>query len=81
MKLVRATIMKCRPDIVVLQETKKESISNRLVKWSVDRDLSKWCAIPTVGTAGGVLCAWNPKSLETSQFRLSLRILILMLVG
>lgn len=56
-RLVCAAILKCCPDIVVLQETKKDSLSNRLVKWTVGLDLSKWCVTSVVGTAGVVLCA------------------------
>lgn len=55
-RLVRATILQSCSDIVVFQETKKEVLSNKLVKWTVGSDLSKWFVIPAIRSAGGSLC-------------------------
>lgn len=59
-RLVREAIMKSSPSVVILQETKKDSINNRLVKWTMGALLSKWCVIPSCGLIGAILCAWNP---------------------
>lgn len=59
-RLVRKTILSCNPDVVLLQETKKEELPCWFIRWILGPDLSEWCLILAVGTVGGVLCAWNP---------------------
>lgn len=59
-RLVKEVIRSCNLDVLVIQETKKEEMSSRLVKWILGSVLSEWCVVPMVGTTGGILCAWNP---------------------
>lgn len=63
-RLVRAAIQNCSPDFMVLQETKKEEISDRLVRWSVGPVLSECCAVPAIGTAGRILCLEGTRSMS-----------------
>lgn len=61
-RLVKEAIKSCNPDVLVLQETEKEDMSCKLVRWILESDLSEWCVVPAVGTSGGILCTWNPSS-------------------
>lgn len=53
-RLVKVAIRSCSSDVVVLQETKKEELSSRLVKWILGLELIKWCVVLAVGTTGGI---------------------------
>lgn len=66
-RLVKEAIKSCNPNVVVIQETKKEELSGRLVRWILGPDLVEWCVVPMVGIVGGILCAWNPSSVSHSD--------------
>lgn len=44
-RLVRAALQKCKPNIVVIQEMKKEEVFGRLVRWTLGPKLSNWCVV------------------------------------
>lgn len=49
-----------KPDLVILQETKKEKIVPHLI-WSLaGGDLYAWIDDPAIGVSGGLLLLWNP---------------------
>lgn len=66
-RLMKEAIKSCNLDVLVLQETKKDKMSNQLVRWILGPDLSEWCVVPVVNTTGGILCAWNPSSVCHSE--------------
>lgn len=57
-------LIKFKPDLIVLQETKKEIMQDRLVRSAIGPFLSEWFALPTIGTSGGILLARNPKAIK-----------------
>ena len=46
-------------DIVCLQESKLERISDQIFRNGGENVLTDWCSLPAVGTAGGKLIGWN----------------------
>jgi exonuclease III len=57
--VVRCVISSTRPDIVCLQETKKEAISQRMVMSTLRADFDCFLVLPADGTRGGILLAWK----------------------
>lgn len=57
--VVKDLLCRANPDIVILQETKLDSIDRRLVKsiWSSKR--IGWMALDAQGSAGGILLMWR----------------------
>ncbi|KAJ9687803.1 hypothetical protein PVL29_013847 [Vitis rotundifolia] len=55
------------PDVVMIQETKKEKCDRRFVGsvWTV-RD-KEWVALPTCGVSGGILIIWDSKKLSSEE--------------
>lgn len=62
--------MKFKPDVVLLQETKKAFVDGRMVRSSVGNLLSEWTALPAVGSTGGILVAWNPLMIKVVEVKL-----------
>lgn len=59
-RLVRECMANYQPDLILLQEIKKESMLDRLVKSAVGSIALEWMALLAIGTARGILLAWNP---------------------
>lgn len=67
---IKAIIYKYCPDIVLIQETKKETIDRKCLAsfWgSLDHN---WTAIPSIRAAGGLLIAWNTDFFELVQLNM-----------
>ena len=63
-RAIKKTICKVDPDIVVLQETKREEV-NRLLVGSLWRSrFKKWIVLPAVGSAGGILIMWDVRRVK-----------------
>lgn len=58
-----------RPDIVCLQETKKEEISRWMVLSTLGIDFDEFAVLPAIGTRGGVLVAWKGRSCKNLGMR------------
>jgi exonuclease III len=54
---VRSVITSTRPNIVCLQETKKEAISQRMVMTTLGADFDNFLVLLVDGTRGGILLA------------------------
>lgn len=54
---VEECLSKCNPSILILQETKKEDLSIKLVKSPVGPKLLDWCVLPAIRTFGGIIIA------------------------
>jgi exonuclease III len=48
-----------RPDLVCLQETKKEAISWRMAMSMLGADCDDFVVLPAAGTRGGIIVAWK----------------------
>lgn len=69
-RLVKECVSNFLLDIVLFQETKKEVVGDQFVRSSVGASLSEWCALPAIGTSGGIFLAWNPNVVRKKDFRL-----------
>lgn len=47
---VKAAIQNYGPDLLVIQETKKEEVSCKMACWTLGFDPSEWCYILAIGT-------------------------------
>ena len=56
---VRDMVLSTRPDLVCLQETKKEAISRRMVMSMLGSEFDKFIFLPAQGTRGDILLAWK----------------------
>lgn len=56
-----------RPCIVCLQETKMEIVSPEVVTHSLGNKLDNFYYLPTTGTRGGILLAWDASVVTLSQ--------------
>lgn len=50
--------------MVLLQETKRSQIDEKFVRSCWYRDKLDFLAVDSVGTAGGLLCIWNPDAFQ-----------------
>jgi len=55
----RPMVNSINPDVVCLQETKKEAISGRMVISMLGSDFDQFVVLPADGTRGGILLAWR----------------------
>ena len=58
-RVIKEMLCREKPDIVILQETKKETIDNKLVSslWGIR--FKEWAVLPSVGRSGGILMIWD----------------------
>lgn len=79
-RFVRECISKYNSIVTMLQETKKDTMLQKLVKSSMGPKFSEWCVFPTIGTSGGILIAWDPLEVRKvdeimGNFSLSIRLI------
>lgn len=57
---IEATFHKFGPDIMRIQETKKEFVDSKLIRslWGIYS--CEWTFIPSISAVGGLLIAWKP---------------------
>ena len=62
-RVVKDFLRSENPDVVMIQETKKEKCDRRFVGsvWTVRN--KDWVALPTSGASGGILFIWDSKKL------------------
>lgn len=60
-ELIKDILCKEKPDIVVFQETRKESIERKLMGsvWGVR--FKDWTFLPSIGRSGGILMVWDTR--------------------
>lgn len=51
-------------DIVCLQETKKDNFDNQFIKKICPGNIDAFEFLPSVGSSGGILMAWNSRLFE-----------------
>ncbi|RVW29923.1 hypothetical protein CK203_100289 [Vitis vinifera] len=66
-KVVKDFLRSEKPDVVMIQETKKEECDRRFVGsvWSARN--KDWAALPTSGALGGILIIWDSKKLRREE--------------
>ena len=58
-RAIKEIICKADPDIVVLQETKREEINRSFVGSIWRSRFKEWLVLPAIGSAGGILILWD----------------------
>jgi len=66
---VRMLVQSIRADIVCLQETKMEGISQWFVLSTLGPDFCHFVFVPSVGASGGILVAWKQALGTAGNFR------------
>ena len=58
-RAIKQVLCKVNPDIVVLQELKREEVSRTFVGSLWRSRFKEWLVLPALGTAGGILIMWD----------------------
>ena len=66
-RAIKETICKVNPDIVVLQEIKREEVSRNLVGSLWRSRFKEWLVLLAVGTAGGILLMWDVRRVNVKD--------------
>ena len=66
-RMVKDFLRSANPDVVMIQETKKEKCDRRFVGsvWTVRN--KDWVALPASGASGGILIIWDSKNLRSEE--------------
>ena len=57
--VIKENLLKMRPDIVLLQETKKEILEEKMVGSLWKARNRSWVALSSVGSSGGIVIIWD----------------------
>ena len=66
-KVIKELLCKEKPDIVILQETKKEKIDNKLIGSVWGARFKEWVVLPYVGRSGGFLIMWDVRVVRGTE--------------
>ncbi|XP_073021415.1 uncharacterized protein [Primulina eburnea] len=58
--LIRAVLAKEKPELIVLQEIKREVVDRRFIASLWKSRFVEWVTLPAVGRSGGILVMWDP---------------------
>ena len=66
-RMVKDFLRSANPDVVMIQETKKEKCDRRFVGgvWMVRN--KDWVALPASRASGGILIIWDSKNLRSEE--------------
>jgi len=78
-RAIKALIGKESPDLVVLQEVKRESVNRGFIGSIWSSRFKEWILLPAIGKAGGLLVVWDSRRLSVSEnlvgdFSISVRV-------
>lgn len=65
--MIKDILKKIGPDMVVIQETKKENFDRKDVSSIWGSKFKEWVFLPSLGRSGGMVVVWNTKSVEVSD--------------
>ena len=66
-RAIKKVICKINPDLVVLQEVKRETIDRAFVASIWRSRFKEWVFLPAVGRAGGILVLWDVRTLKIKE--------------
>ena len=66
-RAIKKVICKVNPDLVVLQEVKRESIDRSFVAGIWRSSFKEWVLLPSIGRLGGILIIWDVRSLKVNE--------------
>ena len=61
---IKEVICKEDPDLVVLQEIKKENVDIRFVGSVWRSRFKEWLLLPSIGRSGGILLMWDTRKIK-----------------
>ena len=64
---IKEVICREDPDIVVLQEVKKESVDRRFVASVWKSRFKEWLLLPLIGRSGGILMMWDTRRVKITK--------------
>ena len=78
-RIVKRLLCRVNPDLVVLQEVKREVADRQLIGSLWKSRFKEWLLLPSVGRAGGILIIWDVRSVRVidslvGEFSVSIRI-------
>lgn len=62
--VIRESLKKIKPDIVILQETKKEALDEWVVGSVWKARFKNWISLPSIGRSGRILLIWDARTVE-----------------
>ncbi|CAL9004761.1 unnamed protein product [Prunus brigantina] len=68
--VVKDQLLRLNPDIVILQETKKEVFDRRLAAGIWGSRFKEWVYAPSRGRSGGIVVMWNSQTISISDFEI-----------
>ena len=66
-RAIKKVICKVNPDLVVLQEVKRESIDKTFMASIWRSRFKAWVVLPAIGRSGGILIIWDVRSLKVKE--------------
>ena len=67
-KVIKSVVRKQKVDLLCIQETKIQVLSDRVVKSLGSGRFLDWKALDAIGSAGGILICWDKRSLEILEW-------------
>ena len=67
-RVIKKLICRINPDLVVLQEVKRESIDRAFVASIWSSRFKEWVVLPAIGRSGGIVLIWVVRSLKIKVF-------------
>ena len=67
-RAIKEAIGKANPDIVVLQEIKREEVGRSFVGSLWRSRFKEWIVLPAIGSAGGILVMWDVRRVKVILF-------------
>ena len=61
---IKRLLCRVNPDVVVLQEVKKDVANRKLIGSLWKSRFKQWVLLPAVGKAGGILVIWDVRSVR-----------------
>ena len=64
---IKRLLCRVNPDLVVLQEVKREVADKQLIGSLWKSRFKEWVLLPTIGSAGGILVIWDVRSVRVIE--------------
>ena len=66
-RAIKKTICKINPDLVVLQEVKREVIDRAFVAIIWRSRFQEWIVLPSIRRSGGILIVWDARCVKIKE--------------
>lgn len=65
--VIKEVLRSIGPDIVILQETKKERLDDKVVGSLWKSRHRSWVALPSLGRSGGIVIIWDSRAVKVTE--------------